>query len=222
MGECYIAKEHLRELAAKDGKLSSELLEQEILPDAPPIRSGDFGEMLCRSTLQGLRDRPCVPVYRWRNRAHKNDTVRGCDLVGYVLGTNPSASDVLILCEVKTRSSAPDPEVAVEALRGVLKDYATRLANTVFFSQHALLRDGFPKEASELARFYNLHKHGEYKRRLVACVVYDAGLWQDTVLDVLPKTVNLGQRAEGQVLVIRVEDLSTWMSEVFQAVPAVY
>jgi len=222
VGECYISQEHLREISEADGKVPSELLADEIIPDAPHIRTGDFGEMLTRSILEGWRDDPRFPVYRWRNRSHKNDTVRGCDLVGYVLGSPPSANDILILCEVKTRSSTVDHTVAVQALRGVLKDHATRLANTLFFCQQALLRDGRRTEALELGRFYNPHKHGEYKRRLVACVVHESSSWLDAFFDELPPSVTLGQRLEVQVMVVRVEDLSTWIDDVLHAVPAVY
>lgn len=81
---CYVDKQHLSNLAKMNNQTEAEIL-KEILPDKPHLQSGDFGEIFCRSFLQEWKDKPTIPAERWRNRSTKNDTVRGTDLVGYVL-----------------------------------------------------------------------------------------------------------------------------------------
>lgn len=131
--ECYIDPDDLRGVAEDNGLKPGELLRNEILPDAPHIRSGDSGEILARSVLQEWRDRPRFPAFRWRSRAHKNDTVRGPDLIGYAMHQEgePSNEDLLVMCEVKTRSVTVDDEVVKKAFEDAKKHYISRLANSL-------------------------------------------------------------------------------------------
>jgi hypothetical protein len=87
--ECYIDPRRLIEIAANNGIDPSDLLRDQFLPDDPSIKSGDSGEILARSILQEWRDSPSFPALRWRDKAHKNDTVRGPDLIGYVIDLPP-------------------------------------------------------------------------------------------------------------------------------------
>lgn len=52
MLECYIDPMLLVATSAANCRPPEDLFENEILPDAPHLKSGDFGEILCRSTLQ--------------------------------------------------------------------------------------------------------------------------------------------------------------------------
>jgi hypothetical protein len=211
--DCYIAAQHLQALADGAGVSLGQQL-QEVLPDAPHIRSGDFGEILCRSTLLGFGDEPEFPVYRWRNRSHKNDTVRGMDLIGYVKGASRK-DDRLVVCEVKTRATTPNQKVAIDCYEQLTEGYVTRAASALLFAHQALLRDGQTERAAELARFRNPHEHGSYRWRLTASVVHDSALWQDSFLDALPGSYAFGSGVEVQVVVIRVAALMVWIDLVY-------
>ncbi len=209
---CYIEKEHLANLARMNNRTEEDML-KEILPDKAYLQSGDFGEIFCRSVLQEWNDKPIIPTERWRNRSIKNDTVRGTDLVGYVIsGNEPSEDDVLVFSEVKTRERGGDEEVVKKAYEGVLKDNTTRLANSLCLLQHSLLRDGKEEEADKFARFSSPYDN-PYKKRLIACVVHNAQNWKDEYLQVLPEKHDLPD--ELLVVVINFADLSKWIDDFY-------
>jgi hypothetical protein len=214
--ECYVDAGHLAALADMNAGAPDVLFRDEVLPVKAHLKSGDFGEILARSLLAARGDRPTFPVYRWRNRMTRDDTVRGTDLIGYVApGPEASPDDVLVMCEVKTRSATVAEDVVATAFDGVKKDSVSRLANSLLFQQAALLRDGKPEEAQRLARFANPHKFGSHKRRLVAAVVHEASLWDDAFLQHLPEAHGLD--AEVEVVIVCVESLAPWIDAVHAA-----
>lgn len=213
--ECYVAPPMLRALASASGEDPETVFRDQILPTNPAIVSGDFGEMLFRRVVQAHGDRPQFPAERWRNRMTVNDTVRGTDLIGYVVtDTKASPSDLFVLAEVKTRAATTSPTVVREAYDGVQKDHVSRASVSLLFCRHALLRDGKPKEADTLARFANPHLFGSYKTRLIAGVVHDAGTWDDELLAVLPLNHGLNEDVQFQVLVVTVEAFRAWIGAV--------
>jgi len=209
---CYIDKGHLASLAKANNQSEEDVL-KEILPDKGNIQSGDFGEIFCRGVLQEWKDRPAIPAERWRNRSTKNDTVRGTDLVGYVLlGNEPSEEDTLVFSEVKTRENGGDKEIVQKAYQDVLKDNTTRLANSLILLQHALLRDGKEDEARKFGRFSDPYG-SPYKKRLIACVVHESQKWKDEYLQVLPERHNLPD--ELFVIIINFAELAKWIDNFY-------
>lgn len=218
LSRCYIDPAILQLLANNNGLTLAEQL-AEFLPDKANIRSGDFGEILCRQYLTETGGNPSFPVYRWRNRSNKNDTVRGTDLIGYLMtGPDPSDDDTLYLCEVKTRASTVKPEIVQEAYQGMEKDFASRAASSLYFCQARLAQDGLAEEAQRLARYTNPHRR-PFKKKLVAAVVHADALWKDDFLEVLPE--KHGLNADVEILVLRVEKLAGWIDEVYAATPAI-
>jgi hypothetical protein len=215
LGLCYIDPEILEQMANANALAKSDQLAA-ILPDAPHIRSGDFGEILSREFLRQSDGTAKFPVFRWRNRSTKNDTVRGTDLIGYAIVNAQAVSehDILILCEVKTRAATVKDDIVLDALDDVKKDYASRMANSVHFYQARLLQDNLPEEAKIIGRFINPH-NAPYKKKLLAVVVHAEHLWKDAFLQVLPNTHGL--KAEVTVQIIRVEELAVWINEVYVA-----
>lgn len=218
LSRCYIDPAILQQLADNNGITLAEQL-AEFLPDRAHIRSGDFGEILCRQYLSETEGSPRFPVYRWRNRSNKNDTVRGTDLIGYLMARpDPSDDDILYICEVKTRASTVEPEIVQDAYRDMEKDFASRAANSLYFCQARLAQDGLAEEAQRLARYTNPHRR-PYKKKLVAAVVHADALWQDAFLQVLPERHDL--KADVEVLILRVEDLAEWIDQVYAAAPEI-
>jgi len=215
LGLCYIDPGILEQMAIANGMAKSDQLAA-ILPDAPHIRSGDFGEILSREYLRQSDGTRKFPAFRWRNRSTKNDTVRGTDLIGYTVVNAQAVSeqDVLILCEVKTRAAAVKDDIVLDALTGVKKDYASRMANSLHFYQARLIQDDLPEEAKIVGRFINPH-NAPYKKQLFAVVVHADHLWEDAFFKVLPNAHGL--KIEVTVQIIRVEELADWINEVYAA-----
>ena len=219
--QCYIDPQELVKMASDNGLTPGELLRIQILPDQENIKSGDFGEILARGVIQERKDDPRFPAFRWRNRAHKNDTVRGPDLIGYVIGgEEPSKNDLLIFCEVKTRSASVKKQIVEDAFVEAGKHYISQLANSLFFIQNWLRRQGQEAEARIYARFTNPHRD-PYQKQLVPCIVHESQTWDDKFLEVLPETYQpSGEYKTGEsivVIIICVENLSSWIDEVHLA-----
>lgn len=209
---CYVSPEVLQELA-KINEVSIAEQFAELIPDLTHLKAGDVGEMLMRQYLEECPEGFSVPVYRWRNRSTKNDTVRGTDLIGYCnKSTIPGPDDLLVMCEVKTRSATVKADIAAEALAGAKKDYASRLANSIAFSQARLLYDGLNDKAAALARFRKPHPT-PYRKRIIGAVVHDAANWNDDFLKYLPATHDLPMKVG--VTILKVEELATWIDELF-------
>ena len=209
---CYISPEILGEMAKMNQRTVADQF-AELIPDQPHLMAGDIGEMLMRQYLGECPQGFSVPVYRWRNRSTKNDTVRGTDLIGYCNYSHiPSPQDLLVMCEVKTRSATVNPEVVADALAGAQEDYASRLANSIAFSQARLLYDGLKNESAALARFRRPHST-PYRKRIIGAVVHDAAKWDDDFLKHLPAAHGLP--IEVGITILKVEDLATWISELF-------
>ena len=201
--ECYIDAQKLEQLAEMNELSLSEQL-AEILPDTNKMKSGDFGEIFSRQFLQE-HEGGTFPVYRWRNRSSRNDTVRGTDLIGYLnVGDEPHKDDCLILCEAKSRTRSVKKKVVLDAFNGVKKDYASRMANSIVFCQARLLADGDEESAKKLARFRNPHKN-PYKKKLVASVVHRTSSWRDEFIDELPPEHGLS--ADLKVIIFNIDDL---------------
>ncbi len=213
LSECYIDAEKLQQLADMNG-LSLGAQMEEILPDSNTMKSGDFGEIFSRQFLQEYEGGR-FPVYRWRNRSSRNDTVRGTDLIGYLnVGDEPNIDDCLILCEAKSRSRSVNKQVVLDAFNGVKKDYASRMANSLIFCQARLLADGDEESAKKLSRFRNPHK-SPYKKKLVACVVHRSSTWKDEFVNELPE--EHGMDADLKVVIFNIEDLHEVIDEVYSS-----
>lgn len=212
---CYVNPKRLRQLAEDGGETIAATFER-LLPTKPALKSGDFGEMLTLSAIES-RDPPLLfPLPRWRTRPTNDATVMGVDLVGYAVAdpVTPSPDDILVLCEVKTRSSRANRRIVRVALDSIKKDFATRIANQLLFQQ-MLLRDwGMNDQADRLTRFRNPHAAAvPYRKRIIAGVVHDRNLWKDEFLDELPQKHQVGVDVDVEVALVVVEQLATWISE---------
>lgn len=216
--DCYIDIANLSQIAKNNGLSAGEVLKEQYLPDEVKVKIGDFGEILARSAIKNKHQELCFPVLRWRIKAHKNDTVRGVDLLGYWMAdTDPTPNDKLVWCEVKTRTSKANDGVKSAYQDIVQKIDASRLANQLYFSQKKLLEQGLNDDAKKFARFSNPHKVS-YTLLLMPCAVYESGFWRDTFLNSLPERhSNEYKRMEAiQIIIITVENLASWINEVHQ------
>lgn len=217
--DCYIDIANLNQIAKNNGLSAGDVLREQYLPDDVKVKIGDFGEILARSVIREKYHGLCFPVLRWRIKTHKNDTVRGVDLLGYSMASAvPTPKDKLVWCEVKTRTSKTNDGVKSAYQNVVQKIDVSRLANQLYFSQKKLLEQGLNDDAQKFARFSNPHKVS-YTLLLMPCAVYESKFWRDTFLSPLPERHfdEYKSMEEIQIIIIAVENLASWIDEVYQS-----
>lgn len=204
---CYMDPINLEKLTG-EGEKPGEVFAR-FLPTKAHIQSGDYGEILC-SVAIAARDRPLkFPLYRWRLKQAPNSPVQGVDLVGYRMANDePSADDLLVICEVKTRATRKNTAIALDALNGIRRDYATRLSEQLLYQDRHLREQNLIFDADRIARFRYPHRYTfSFRKRLVAGLVHESRLWSDEYFDELPEEVTSEEGIEWEISLMCVGNL---------------
>lgn len=207
----YVDPAHLAAVASAQKQPLSSVFSA-LLPTKKHLVSGDFGEIFVSVERQHREPEPVFHLFRWRERATPDDTVRGVDLIGLAKrAKRPLRDDTLVLVEVKTRAKTKKRQIVRDAFRGVTKDYATRLSSSLLFHHLKLQRQGDPQAVAVLERFMG-EDATDYQVLLVAAVVHDNAKWDDACFDELPEKHGLDAAVEVQVACV--ENLSLWIDAV--------
>lgn len=107
--------------------------------------SGDFGEILVY-LYQAAKEHPVEAIgpKKWRLKQDRTKPSPHSDVVHYVLPSwpTPSAQDVILCAEVKTKATAGKTAPIKEAIEGCENDRTGRLARTlVWLRERALTED---------------------------------------------------------------------------------
>ena len=176
---CYITDPLL-----VDGRTRPNVSEYKIiaakLPDPGATMAGDFGEILVY-LYQGTREHATTPIgaTKWRLKHDRTKSAPYSDVIHFVLPTwpDPSAEDVILCAEVKTKSTASGFRPIPAAIAGILKDRTSRLAKTlVWLRERALTEDLGDVQLEHLERFLNATDHPAPQRRFCAVAVVSADL----------------------------------------------
>ncbi|MDD5610765.1 MAG: SAVED domain-containing protein [Candidatus Omnitrophica bacterium] len=144
------------------GYSRKEYLERIKFPDVaaapgPSIRSGDFGEILVADYLQYLLGY-WVPRSRYANKAVRNESTKGCDIIGFKFLNNgkDENDDIMAIFESKAQFSGtratPRLQLAVD---GSAKDLV-RKAESLNAIKQDLFNHGLLVDAKKVERFQNL------------------------------------------------------------------
>jgi hypothetical protein len=167
-------------------------LREIVFPDSlakpgPSIRAGDFAEILIADYVEYVLDF-WVPRGKYSEKASRNESVKGIDIVGFrvISASGNSPQDVLIAFEAKAHLSAtPYVKRLQDALDASSEDYLRR-ATTLHAIKRRLLRDGRPDAAQVIERFQNLADRPYIYRSGAAAVVsdeaFDSTLIQSTTM----------------------------------------
>ena len=154
----YESDESLNESIAETGLSAAEYLRDYVLPGtkglAAACRSGDFTEILVSDLLEFVHNYK-VPRCKQQNRANKDRSTQGTDIVGYYcanLDGKPSTRDELVAAEVKGLLSSGSYKVLENAAKDSQED-EFRLATTLNFYRKQLKDIGNHEEAKRIARF---------------------------------------------------------------------
>ncbi len=122
----------------------------------PSIRSGDFGEVLVADYLQYVL-KYWVPRTRYSDKTIRNESTKGCDLLGFKILKQhaDSRKDELALYEVKAQLAGTNAAPRLQdAINGSIKD-ELRKAESLNAIKQKLLNSGAMDEVTIIERFQN-------------------------------------------------------------------
>ena len=186
------------------------------LPDAGSTMAGDFGEIVVY-LYQGAQQLPRLTLgaTKWRLKQDRTKPAPHSDVVHFVLPSwpTPSADDLIICSEVKTKSTDGASKPITSAIEDSLKDRTSRLTRTlVWLRERALTEDLGDITLEHLDRFINATDHPAAQRRFRAVAVVSADLVDAELADA-PVAVT----TEYTVVVISVPELRATYTSVFAA-----
>jgi predicted nucleotidyltransferase len=160
----YCLDSEIDSLVSGTGLTKGQYLEQVKFPDktnapGPSIRAGDFAEILVADYLEYVLKKYWVPRNRFNNKAVRNESVKGCDVLGFYVKNDGkiSADDELILFESKAQLTS------VATMTSRLQDAITDSAKDIVRKAEALnaLKQRFldraqKSEAQTVERFQNI------------------------------------------------------------------
>ncbi|HUW14404.1 MAG TPA: Hachiman antiphage defense system protein HamA [Anaerolineae bacterium] len=146
----FTRAEYLKEIKFPD---------QSVAP-GPSIRAGDFGEILVADYVQYVLGYS-VPRTRYCDKSIRNESSKGCDVIGFKLLGNgvESEHDMLAVFEAKAQFSGRKPKPRLQdAIEGSTKD-ELRKAESLNAIKQRLLSGQHPDDAAVVARFQDPEDH---------------------------------------------------------------
>ena len=132
-------------------------LPDSVVAPGPSIRAGDFGEILVADYLQYILGY-WVPRSRYEGKAIRNESTKGCDIIGFKYFNNgkDEKDDVLAIFEAKTQftGTVANPRLQ-DAVNDSAKDYIRR-AETLNAIKQRFLKQNLLVDVDKIARFQNL------------------------------------------------------------------
>jgi len=121
----------------------------------PPTRAGDFAEILMSDYLEWKLGY-WVPRERWNSKPTRDESVKGCDVVGFKIFDSKQATskDVLAVLESKAALSKHEGNRLQDAVNDSAKDHF-RIDESLNFLKQRLLEQGLTAEAARVGRFQN-------------------------------------------------------------------
>lgn len=216
----YCLDEEIDELREGTGLSRSEYLVQLIFPDeksppGPGVRAGDFAELLISDYVEyhlGF----WVPRGKYAEKANRNESVKGVDIMGFKLSEAGKASptDMLLAFEVKAQlSEGKYADRLQTAVDDSSKDYL-RSAYTLNATKRRLRSSGFLNDALVVQRFQNITDR-PYIFRSGAATVLSGESYDETALQ-STNAVGHNNVAFLELMVVRGKDLMTLVHALYE------
>ncbi|MCG7988308.1 MAG: DUF1837 domain-containing protein [Candidatus Thiodiazotropha weberae] len=177
----YCLDSELDTLRAGTGLSRKDFLTNLVFPDrseapGPAIRAGDFAEVLVSDYLEYFSGY-WVPRDKYSEKAVRNESVKGADVVGFHLTDGNAESnnpeDVFIAFEVKAKLRANTYEGTLQDAVNHSEKDSLRKALTLNAAKRRLIRQGRDNEALLVQRFQNPTDHPYSYRSGAAAVISD-------------------------------------------------
>ena len=147
----------------------------------PSIRAGDFGEVLVADYLELVLGY-WVPRTRYADKAIRNESTKGCDVIGFRLLGNgeDSLEDTLAMFESKTQFTGRHPEPRLQhAVDGSAKDQVRKAESLNAMKQHLFDKQRLD-EATRVERFQNTEDR-PYREVCGAVALFSSPLFDETL-----------------------------------------
>ena len=204
-GTGYTRAEYLCELKFPDERVKP----------GPSIRSGDFGEILVADYLEYLLEY-WVPRLRYGDKAIRNESTKGCDIIGIkeVSIGKESKDDTLAIFEVKAqlagRKATPRLQDAVD---GSTND-KTRRGESLNAIKQRLYEKNERKHARRIERFQN-PADKPYKELYGAAAIFSEQVYDENVI-ASTKTANHSNPRALRLIVIYGKDLMQLVHDLYR------
>lgn len=194
----------------------------------PSIRSGDFAEILLADYLE-WRLKFWVPRLRWSGKSARDESAKGCDIIGFHFaqdnGTSPK--DMLAIIESKANLSATKKNRLQDAVVDSVKD-DRRKGESLNALKQRLIEQGKSIEAGLVGRFQDPVDVSYQDLRAAAAVFstagYDEKLIQAT--DTTSIEIKTGKRGKKiikhphhgnlRMVVVKGDDLMALVNDLYQ------
>lgn len=155
----YIEDDILKESADVNGMTVEDFLREYIIPQkgetlGATARSGDIAEIIISDLIEFVFNYS-VPRYKMKNRAGKNSSQQGTDIIAYKYynsDKSPHEKDELVSIEVKAALTKKDYTPIEKAIIDAKKD-EQRLARTINYCRQRLNELGKIDESNNITRF---------------------------------------------------------------------
>ncbi|PJZ79275.1 Hachiman antiphage defense system protein HamA [Leptospira meyeri] len=119
----------------------------------PSVKSGDFGEILVADYLEWKLNF-WVPRVRWSSKISRDESPKGCDVIGFQLINKNKASsrDKLAVFESKAKFSKPSGNRLQDAINDSAKD-PVRIDESLNYIKQKLYEKGKKDDALKVERF---------------------------------------------------------------------
>ncbi len=126
----------------------------------PSIRSGDFGEILVSDYIEYILNY-WVPRTRYANKTVRNESTKGCDIIGFriIEDGKYKDDDTLIIFEAKAQLVTKSNKSRLETAVVDSKKDPTRKAESLNAIKQRLIYQGKISEAKQIDRFQNSEDH---------------------------------------------------------------
>lgn len=181
----------------------------------PSIRSGDFAEILVADYLQYLRNF-CVPRTRYCDKTVRNESTKGCDIIGFkvVRDDGYSPDDIMTIFEAKAQLTGASAQNRLQnAIDDSVKDQVRKAESLNALKRQLILMEEV-SQADIVERFQN-EEDRPYKEESGAAAVFSSSLYDKTII----KSCDASSHTNSDnlvLLVIRGDDLMTLVHELYR------
>jgi hypothetical protein len=184
-------------------------------PPGPSIRSGDFGEILIADYLEFVLGY-WVPRSRYVDKAIRNESTKGCDIIGFRFfdETNESPRDILAIFEAKAQLSGKkaDPRLQ-DAVNGSAIDHRRKAESLNAMKQRFIdIKDS--DSAMRVERFQN-PEDKPYREFFGAAALFSTNLFDQTLIQAT-STQNHPNQRNLKLVVIYGQNLMKLVHELYE------
>jgi hypothetical protein len=216
----YISDDDLPIMVNGTGMTNTEYLRQILLPDrtkvpGPSLRSGDFGEILVADYIEYVLGYWCPRELRYQERWNRNDSTKGCDVIGFKFAADGQVSpeDELFIFEAKAAMTVSANNRLQDAITDSDKDRLREAMSLNAIKQKFVTR-GAMNDADRVKRFQNMADY-PFRRISGAAAILDQVVFDATDLTVADASAHYNS-ANIRLIVIKGPKLMALIHAIFE------